>query len=121
MTLKNPKAKGSRLEREYRHKLEADGWWVIRAGGSLGLFDLVALSKTKIRLISVKPNIMPEDVLPIENFDNAPDGTEIYLITHGTGEFVENLIKVIGQPYEKYSDKLRREIYGSPSTTQANK
>jgi len=50
----NTKAKGARAERRARAMLEADGWTVIRAGGSFGPFDLVAVSRRGVRLLQVK-------------------------------------------------------------------
>jgi Holliday junction resolvase len=55
----NTKAKGSRRERPARKLLEATGHYVVKAGGSLGLFDLVALGPTGARLIQVKSNEKP--------------------------------------------------------------
>ena len=40
MTLKNPKAKGSRVEREVRRAFEEKGFQVVRSAGSLGRADL---------------------------------------------------------------------------------
>lgn len=48
------KAKGSRAERKARRQLEADGYAVTRAGGSLGVFDLIAIGPTHVRAIQVK-------------------------------------------------------------------
>ncbi|HEV8713304.1 MAG TPA: hypothetical protein VGX03_10800, partial [Candidatus Binatia bacterium] len=39
----NAKAKGSRRERQARTILETAGYFVVKAGGSLGCWDLVAL------------------------------------------------------------------------------
>lgn len=39
----NHKAKGSRSEYKVRDHYEKQGWFCIKAGGSLGLFDLVCL------------------------------------------------------------------------------
>lgn len=50
------KAKGSRWERECKRMLEAEGYWVTKAGGSLGAFDLVAIGNLNIRLIQCKCN-----------------------------------------------------------------
>jgi Holliday junction resolvase len=47
--------RGDYFERRARSALEADGWWVIRAAGSFGVADLVALRKGYTpRLISCK-------------------------------------------------------------------
>lgn len=55
----NPKAKGSRVERECVHLLESLGYSVTKAGGSLGCWDLVAIHPTHTRLIQVKSNRKP--------------------------------------------------------------
>lgn len=44
-------AKGARYERKAKEELEADGWVVVRAAGSKGAADLMAL---KVRQIQVK-------------------------------------------------------------------
>jgi Holliday junction resolvase len=46
---------GVRLEYKAMHELEKDGWYVIRAAGSHGIFDLVAFGKDEdLRLIQIK-------------------------------------------------------------------
>jgi Holliday junction resolvase len=55
----NAKAKGSRRERQARKILETAGYHVTRAGGSLGVFDLIALGPAGARLIQVKSNERP--------------------------------------------------------------
>jgi Holliday junction resolvase len=55
----NTKAKGSRRERQARTILETDGYYVVKAGGSLGIFDLVALGPQGARLVQVKSNEKP--------------------------------------------------------------
>lgn len=56
------KDKGTRNEHKVRDQLEARGWSVVKAGGSLGVFDLVAIhpDKEKGFLIQVKSNRQPE-------------------------------------------------------------
>jgi len=69
--LKNPKAKGNRRERQARDKLIADGYYVIKAGGSLGVFDLIALVDPRqfkeglpiVRCVQVKSNYCPPKVI----------------------------------------------------------
>ncbi len=54
------KAKGTRSELKVRDQLLGDGWWVSRAGGSLGIWDLVALHPDgPVRLVQVKTNRGP--------------------------------------------------------------
>lgn len=56
--LKNAKAKGSRLERKSRDILRQAGFEVVKAGGSLGIFDLVGIHPEKglVQLVQVKSN-----------------------------------------------------------------
>jgi hypothetical protein len=55
----NNKAKGSRRERQARVILELAGYFVVKAGGSLGCWDLVALGPAGARLVQVKSNGKP--------------------------------------------------------------
>jgi Holliday junction resolvase len=59
MKLKNPKAKGARAERKIKAHLQEFGAYVIKAGGSLGVFDLVSLDMNGVFLVQVKCNRMP--------------------------------------------------------------
>ena len=53
------KAKGARTERKAKKILESAGYFVIKAGASLGEWDLVAIGKKQCRLIQVKTNRRP--------------------------------------------------------------
>lgn len=64
------KAKGSRRERQARDLLKEQGYAVVRAGGSLGMFDLVATptgpdclrdttGQFLVRYVQVKSNAWP--------------------------------------------------------------
>jgi len=55
----NAKAKGARRERQARMILETAGYFVVKAGGSLGCWDLVALGPQGARLVQVKSNERP--------------------------------------------------------------
>ncbi len=55
----NRKAKGSRNERRSRDLLKAEGFEVLKAGGSLGTFDLVGISAEEVLLVQVKSNQWP--------------------------------------------------------------
>lgn len=57
----NPsKEKGARSELKVRDQLLADGWYVTKAGGSLGLWDLIAIHPDgPTRLVQVKTNRRP--------------------------------------------------------------
>lgn len=48
------KRKGSRAERKTIRVLEAAGYLCTKAGGSLGLFDVVALGPVDVKAIQVK-------------------------------------------------------------------
>ncbi len=50
----NTKGKGTRAERRAIRILEAAGYVCTKAGGSLGLFDVVAIGPADIRCIQVK-------------------------------------------------------------------
>jgi Holliday junction resolvase len=54
MSLRVPYATGYRAEREAKKMLEKEGYHVIRAAGSHGVFDLAAFSKKDVRLIQLK-------------------------------------------------------------------
>jgi Holliday junction resolvase len=69
------KRKGSRNEHKAMRILEAAGYHVTRAAGSLGMFDVVAINRSGIRLIQVKSN---RDASPLEReaiqlFDGLPE------------------------------------------------
>lgn len=57
--LKNPKAKGSRNERRSRDIYLKQGFYVVKAGGSLGMWDIVALGPDGVDLVQVKSNRNP--------------------------------------------------------------
>lgn len=57
--LKNSKAKGSRNERRSRDIYLKRGFYVIKAGGSLGMWDIVALGPDGVDLVQVKSNRNP--------------------------------------------------------------
>ena len=54
MPLKYAKAKGTRAEHRAARILEAAGYYVIRAGGSLGVFDIVGIGPGDLKCVSVK-------------------------------------------------------------------
>ena len=55
----NAKAKGNRSEYKVRDHYEKQGAYVIRAGGSFGLWDLLAIHPDRSYLIQVKTNRNP--------------------------------------------------------------
>jgi len=71
----NAKRKGSRNERRAIKILEAAGYHCTRAAGSLGIFDIVAVSRQGVRLIQVKTNRppCPAERETIELFDGIPE------------------------------------------------
>lgn len=50
----NAKAKGTRAEHRAMRILEAAGYSCVRAGGSLGMFDVIAIGRLDIRCLQVK-------------------------------------------------------------------
>ena len=74
--IKNAKAKGSRSERRVRDAFEAQGYYVTKAGGSLGIFDLICLHPDiGVVLIQVKSNgwASPDERVALVNFQCRPD------------------------------------------------
>lgn len=55
----NRKAKGSRNERRAKALLEDQGYRCTKAGGSLGVWDLIAISEGRVLLVQVKSNRKP--------------------------------------------------------------
>jgi len=53
MTMKRYR-KGADKERRLKKKLEKEGFWVVRAAGSKGIADLVAIKNSRAYLIQVK-------------------------------------------------------------------
>ncbi len=53
------KAKGTRREHKTKKLLEACGYTVTRAAGSMGAFDLIAFNRLGTRCIQVKSNVWP--------------------------------------------------------------
>ena len=70
------KAKGSRNERKTRRLLEERGFTVVRAGASLGPFDLVAFSRDGLVLAQIKTNRGPgrAEKEGLRAFHNLPHG-----------------------------------------------
>ncbi len=60
------KRKGSRAELKCVHILEAAGYLVTKAGGSLGMFDVIGLGPNDIRAIQVKAGGARMSALEIE-------------------------------------------------------
>lgn len=58
----NAKAKGSRNERRSKALLEAAGYSVTRAAGSLGAWDLIGVSSTDMVLCQVKTRDWPGSI-----------------------------------------------------------
>ena len=58
----NAKAKGTRNEHRSRLLLEAAGYSVTRAAGSMGAWDLIGVSATDVVLVQVKTRDWPGSV-----------------------------------------------------------
>lgn len=79
--LKNAKRKGSRAELKAIAILQAAGYCCTRAGGSLGMFDVIALGKQGTRAIQVKcggARLSPLEREQIKALDLAPSITREY-------------------------------------------
>lgn len=50
----NAKAKGTRAEHRAMRLLEAVGYSCVRAGGSLGIFDVIAIGPQDIKCLQIK-------------------------------------------------------------------
>jgi hypothetical protein len=50
------KRRGTRFERDVARRLRAEGWYVIRAAGSLGIFDLFAVCGSDYACIECTTN-----------------------------------------------------------------
>ena len=50
---------GRRVEYDVRHRLEADGYEVVRAASSKGFADLVAIKSGQVLLVNVKRTALP--------------------------------------------------------------
>ena len=55
----NAKAKGSRCERRTIAMLEAAGYKCMKAGASLGVFDVIGIGSHDVVLVQVKSNRWP--------------------------------------------------------------
>lgn len=60
--MKNAKKKGNRNEHKSIKWLNERGCYCVRSGGSLGLFDIVALCPRGVELVQVKSNRWPGTV-----------------------------------------------------------
>lgn len=66
----NKKAKGSRRERQTIELLQAQGYACTKSGGSLGVFDVIAIGARDVLLVQCKSNRWPSsaEMESIENF-----------------------------------------------------
>jgi Holliday junction resolvase len=60
--MKNCKAKGSRCERKTIALLEAAGYVCMKAGASLGVFDVIGIGSQDFVLVQTKSNRWPGEV-----------------------------------------------------------
>jgi Holliday junction resolvase len=66
----NAKAKGSRNERKSIAILEAAGYQCMKAGGSLGVWDIIGIGSRDFVLVQVKTSVWPcgVELETIQNF-----------------------------------------------------
>jgi Holliday junction resolvase len=79
----NAKAKGARSERKVKKYLEEHGWYVTKAGASLGIWDLIAVRASGVvRLIQVKTNRRPSkrETETMQQFADHFIGVECWLV-----------------------------------------
>ena len=71
-------SKGKNSERKARILLQKQGYYVMRSGGSKGVFDLCAIKKDDLKLIQVKTNgfITKKEKEKIINFNNCPSNAK---------------------------------------------
>ncbi len=75
----NAKAKGTRNEHRSRNILEAAGYRVTRAAGSMGEWDLVAISSADVVLVQVKTRDWPgtAEMETLANFPAPPNARKL--------------------------------------------
>jgi len=74
------KRRGIEKERQAKHELEKEGYLVVRARGSFGKFDLIALNTEHIKLVQVKRvkgkyASFVHEIKEIKDFVNHPNNT----------------------------------------------
>ena len=77
------KGKGARSEYKVRDHYLARGWNVVKSGGSLGMWDLIALhTDWGVHLIQVKTNrgLGRTELLTLKNFHCHPSWTKILAV-----------------------------------------
>jgi len=83
MTNKNY-IKGYVVERKARKELEEEGFFAVRSAGSHSKFDIVAINKSKIRLIQLKSVrtkycSFKKETEELKKFNNCPKNTSVEL------------------------------------------
>lgn len=80
----NKKAKGNRNEYKTMRLLESVGYACFRMAGSLGVFDVIAVSQTDVLLIQVKSNRLPSafEMEAIKLFACPPNARKIIHVWH---------------------------------------
>jgi Archaeal holliday junction resolvase (hjc) len=94
------KKKGARRERQAMVQLESAGYYVVRSGGSLGLFDLVAIGPSSVKLIQCKSNRKPgaRERAALAAFPVFPYCTrEIWIFHDKTWEPVIEVVGEVGE------------------------
>lgn len=71
---RNNKRKGNRNEYRTMRYYQAMGYWCVRSGGSLGLFDILAFGTEHCYLIQVKSNrwVSGEELRMLRDFSAPP-------------------------------------------------
>lgn len=96
--------KGRYFENKARKELEAEGFYVMRSGGSKGLWDLIASRRDKIKFIQVKRNQLPrpKERKRLAKFDCPEIATKEIWVYYGMGQKKIYVYKDVWNiPYEK--------------------
>ncbi|HEX59123.1 MAG TPA: hypothetical protein ENF26_03115 [Methanomicrobia archaeon] len=91
-------ARGAAFERKVRRLLEEDGWFVVRAAGSKGIVDLVALRERdnvlRVQLISCKLNgyVPPAEREQLLELKRRLPHAEVLIAARRAGEVVFEMV-----------------------------
>lgn len=98
----NAKRKGGRNERRAKKELEMHGYKAMKAGASLGAFDLIAISRHLLLLVQCKSNKWPSPAerKKIEQFD-APFGA-IKMLWRYNDRKVKPSLRIWADPFGEW-------------------
>ncbi len=114
MRLKNTKAKGSRNERKAMAWYAALGYKCIKAGASLGEFDVWALGEHDGYLVQVKTNskVSKAEVARMESFQCPPFMHKVLFIWHDRVKEPEIIPIARSRPEKEAVDMVTHPVHG---------